>query len=420
MVKRILIVDEDELVREFLSVLLSTNGFAPYEVEDGVAALELLAQQPVDLILMEQMLPRLSGQETLIRLRADSNLSQIPVIFLSQRKRAADIDTTLAIGAMRYVTKPFCSEELLQVIDEVLREARSRTIRRLKVTIFGSAIAAGSLAGGAGAHELAGPSAEPVTVQQQVSETATAPAEVEGPTEGSDPVRDEIYLAVTHTQSDLGGGRQDWSETAAEGTWRPDSRQSYSVSVAYAEQFGLSDTTIQVQGNWRLSQRSDGYVALRATPDADFRDSFGIRAGYGHVVSRNVAVGFDARYGEYAGGPILSLAPRVSVSAAGDRLGLTASYIDLRELDGGNRYDGWSLRLRAAPTDRVSLQAGLARYPEVDTGVARQVAARFVGIGYRITDDVRISAAYANDEYEDLFTRQALTLAISVRLSSGR
>jgi len=125
MAERILIVDDDPLLCNLLRMALGRAGFQTVEVYSGDAALDYLAEQPVDLILLDVMMADINGFDTLRRLKADPDLREIPVIFLTARVDAISQKTGLDIGAVQYLTKPITPEVLIERIRTVLAEASS-------------------------------------------------------------------------------------------------------------------------------------------------------------------------------------------------------------------------------------------------------------------------------------------------------
>ncbi|HEX2028403.1 MAG TPA: response regulator [Nitriliruptorales bacterium] len=113
----ILVVDDDPGIRGVLEVALSD--YRTLFAEDGVEALELLARQRVDLILLDLMMPRLDGIETLRRIRGDARLRDIPVVLLTARVGEDDHLRGYQAGADAYITKPFDPEDLVSVVEEV-------------------------------------------------------------------------------------------------------------------------------------------------------------------------------------------------------------------------------------------------------------------------------------------------------------
>ena len=121
---RILLVEDEENYREPLAFNLRRDGFDVVEAEDGQAAVDAFESagssegDAIDLVLLDLMLPRLSGTEVCRRIRRSSN---VPVIMLTAKDSEVDKIVGLEIGADDYVTKPYSSRELLARIKAVLR-----------------------------------------------------------------------------------------------------------------------------------------------------------------------------------------------------------------------------------------------------------------------------------------------------------
>lgn len=121
MSQRILIVEDDDAIATGLSLNLRLAGLTPKIARDGDEALEVIAGDDFDLVLLDINLPRRNGLEVLAELRARDEL--VPVIVLSARDGEFDKVAALRLGADDYVTKPFALAELLARIDAVLRRA---------------------------------------------------------------------------------------------------------------------------------------------------------------------------------------------------------------------------------------------------------------------------------------------------------
>ena len=115
---RILVVEDEESYRDPLSYLLRKEGYDVSVAADGPAALEEFDRGGADLVLLDVMLPGLSGTEVILRLRQRSS---VPVIMLTAKDSEIDKVVGLEIGADDYVTKPFSSRELVARIRAVLR-----------------------------------------------------------------------------------------------------------------------------------------------------------------------------------------------------------------------------------------------------------------------------------------------------------
>ena len=117
--ERILLVEDEEKLARMVELELTYEGYGVEKAPDGRAGLELALSGQFDLVLLDIMLPRMSGMEVLRRLRKES---QVPVIMLTARDTVVDKVSGLDSGADDYVTKPFAIEELLARIRAALRK----------------------------------------------------------------------------------------------------------------------------------------------------------------------------------------------------------------------------------------------------------------------------------------------------------
>ena len=116
---RILVVDDDGPVRESLRRSLSFNGYDVELAGDGLEALQAVADQRPDAIVLDVMMPRMDGLETCRRLRAAGD--DLPVLMLTAREMVSDRVAGLDAGADDYLAKPFALEELLARLRALLR-----------------------------------------------------------------------------------------------------------------------------------------------------------------------------------------------------------------------------------------------------------------------------------------------------------
>lgn len=116
---KILLIEDDPAIRELLNQNLRFEGYQVIEALDGQAGLQFAQSQKVDLILLDLMLPQMSGIEICKQLRGKGN--KVPIIMLTARDAQEDIVRGLKTGADDYVTKPFDLMELLARIESVLR-----------------------------------------------------------------------------------------------------------------------------------------------------------------------------------------------------------------------------------------------------------------------------------------------------------
>jgi two-component system, OmpR family, phosphate regulon response regulator PhoB len=118
----ILLVDDEESIQKLLTYPLEREGFRVVHARDGEEALERFAEAPVDLVVLDLMLPRLDGLEVCRRLRKLE--SAVPIIMLTARGEENDRVGGLEAGVDDYVVKPFSARELLARIRAVMRRSR--------------------------------------------------------------------------------------------------------------------------------------------------------------------------------------------------------------------------------------------------------------------------------------------------------
>jgi CheY-like chemotaxis protein len=119
--KKILIVDDDSVNREFFTVMLSKLGFQVEEAEDGVAALEQVKHFHPDIVILDNVMPKMSGWELTKILKGDPKFRTIPIIMFSALDDVRDKVEGFELGIDDYITKPFNFAEVLARIKMVLR-----------------------------------------------------------------------------------------------------------------------------------------------------------------------------------------------------------------------------------------------------------------------------------------------------------
>ncbi|SET48544.1 two-component system, OmpR family, alkaline phosphatase synthesis response regulator PhoP [Oceanobacillus limi] len=120
MKQTILVVEDDKMIRELIKIYLVESGYDVVEAEDGEAAKQVFLTKHPCLIILDLMLPKLSGEEFCTWVRAQER-NEVSIIILSAKSRTEDKINGLKIGADDYLVKPFEPEELLAHIEAVLR-----------------------------------------------------------------------------------------------------------------------------------------------------------------------------------------------------------------------------------------------------------------------------------------------------------
>jgi DNA-binding response OmpR family regulator len=116
----ILVADDEDDVRELIAYRLTRSGYKVIGAGDGLEALELATERTPDLMVLDVMMPKLDGYELTRRVRAEQSLRAIPVILLTARSQATDVDRGFEVGADDYLKKPFNPDELVARVRAVL------------------------------------------------------------------------------------------------------------------------------------------------------------------------------------------------------------------------------------------------------------------------------------------------------------
>ena len=123
----ILVADDDRDIAELIGRYLQKSGWTPHLAASGDAALAHVRQHPVDLAILDVMLPGMSGLDVCRALRAHQTTADLPIIMLTARAEETDRIIGLEIGADDYIAKPFSPNELVARIRALLRRARRNT-----------------------------------------------------------------------------------------------------------------------------------------------------------------------------------------------------------------------------------------------------------------------------------------------------
>jgi len=117
---KILIVEDEESLLKLESILLSSKGYSVTGVMDGKAALEEIKKNIPDLVLLDVMLPEMDGFEVCRRIKEESETAGIPVVMLTAKKSNQDIERGRQVGADAYITKPFKSTRVIELIQGLI------------------------------------------------------------------------------------------------------------------------------------------------------------------------------------------------------------------------------------------------------------------------------------------------------------
>jgi DNA-binding response OmpR family regulator len=118
--RKVLIVDDEPNIVISLEFLMKREGYDVTVARDGQEALDIMAGDKPDLVLLDVMMPRKNGFEVCQTVRASDELRQTRILMLTARGRETDVAKGLALGANAYMTKPFSTRELVQKVADML------------------------------------------------------------------------------------------------------------------------------------------------------------------------------------------------------------------------------------------------------------------------------------------------------------
>jgi DNA-binding response OmpR family regulator len=122
MAKKVLIADDEPNIVTSLEYLMEKSGYEVMIARNGDEAIALVESFLPDVVLLDVMMPRMSGYEVCQKMRERADWQHIKIVMLSAKGREAEVNKGLSIGADTYVTKPFSNRELIAKIDELLAD----------------------------------------------------------------------------------------------------------------------------------------------------------------------------------------------------------------------------------------------------------------------------------------------------------
>lgn len=120
MPKTILVIDDDKGLIKMLETGLGGQGYNVFSANTGEGGLQIAQNKPVDLILLDVILPGLKGRQVCAKLKENEKTKHVPVVFLTAKNSPDDIKAELAVGAIAHITKPIDLHELIAKVHEIL------------------------------------------------------------------------------------------------------------------------------------------------------------------------------------------------------------------------------------------------------------------------------------------------------------
>ncbi|MCM1974459.1 MULTISPECIES: response regulator [Streptomyces] len=122
---RVLVVDDNKVIRQLIRVNLELEGFEVVTAADGAECLDVVHQVQPDVVTMDVVMPRLDGLRTAARLRSDPRTRELPLVIVSACTQY-EVDTGLDVGVDAFLAKPFEPAELVRLVGKLIERARSR------------------------------------------------------------------------------------------------------------------------------------------------------------------------------------------------------------------------------------------------------------------------------------------------------
>jgi len=224
--------------------------------------------------------------------------------------------------------------------------------------------------------------------------------------------RGRWFAGLSAERSTLSRGR--------DGTWQRreafvgvrSARGALTLSGEWQRRFGLCDAIIQLRGERGWSGGS-AYLALLATPHADFAETWGLRGGGEAKLARALDLTVDARLSHYPTGTSESLAAGPRVRLRSSRASVRLRAIGQRDEVGRLRL-GWAADGGIAAASRLDLAAGLARYPETDAGVTRRTSTQFVSLAWRALAGLTVRGSFEREDRARSYRRDSTSLGVAL------
>ena len=122
----VLVVDDDPVILRLLEVNFEMEGFTVVRASDGAEGLERAREVLPDVVVLDVMMPRMTGYEVAAAMRSDPQTAEIPILFVTARAQSGDVERGMELGVDDYVTKPFDPLDLIARVNAVLARSRAR------------------------------------------------------------------------------------------------------------------------------------------------------------------------------------------------------------------------------------------------------------------------------------------------------
>jgi YaiO family outer membrane protein len=222
-------------------------------------------------------------------------------------------------------------------------------------------------------------------------------------------------IAESLSRVDISGGRdRTWSTTTLSVFGKVAAETTLSLQAEREDRQTAIDTRLEARIDQRFGGGISGHLAIAGTPNADFRERFGIAAGIEATLTSRLTLVADVRHADYGSATVTAFEPgfRFTLPAAGTSL--SARMINLWDETGTHR-SGVTGRLDKEFASGVTLYAGAATYPDTEAGVTRQVAAAFAGGAFPVSARVTLRAGVDYERRRTSYTRKGASLGLQFK-----
>jgi YaiO family outer membrane protein len=207
---------------------------------------------------------------------------------------------------------------------------------------------------------------------------------------------------------------QTWADTSFAIFGNIGRTTALSVGVEREDRRTATDTRFEARIDQQLRPSLRTYVAVAATPNANFREKWGVTGGVEADVASFATLLADLRHAEYQDASVTVFQPGIRITVRKLGLNATVRMINLWDEDGTHR-SGLSGRLDRPFSSGATLFAGAATYPDTEAGITRQVHSLFAGGTMPLTQKVLLRAGIDYDRRRATYTRKGASLGIQVR-----
>ena len=124
MPKKIMVVDDEPYIARVIKFKLEQEGYIVISANDGITGLNKIREEKPDLVLLDVMMPGMTGYEVCQKIKGDAELAGIPVVILTAKGQERDREQGFSMGASDYITKPFSPNRLLELVKSIVGEAK--------------------------------------------------------------------------------------------------------------------------------------------------------------------------------------------------------------------------------------------------------------------------------------------------------